>query len=153
VQRWAEVERIGREGDLVMVKGQIVPDDERSSESCLDYEINDLVQEHVEGQEKFDLVALAANLEEAGTWYYVVDCATCKAVIPFKHAPDDEPILPFPTMRVRCLDCHADHTYAPDLIHTAERQPQAGFSKEIDHLLTRVTAIEKHLGIDKKIAA
>jgi hypothetical protein len=29
----------------------------------------------------------------------------------------------------------------------------AGFAKEIDLLLTRVTAIEKHLGIDKKIAA
>jgi hypothetical protein len=29
----------------------------------------------------------------------------------------------------------------------------AGFAKEIDHLLTRVAAIEKHLGIDKKIAA
>ena len=29
----------------------------------------------------------------------------------------------------------------------------AGFAKEIDHLLTRVTEIEKHLGIDKKIAA
>jgi hypothetical protein len=37
--------------------------------------------------------------------------------------------------------------------HTAKRQPQAGFSKEIDHLLTRVTAVEKHLGIGKKIAA
>jgi hypothetical protein len=99
-----------------MVKGQIEPDDERSSESCLHCEINDLVPEHVEGPEKFDLVALAAKLEEAGTWYYVVDCATCKAVIPFKHAPEDEPILRFPTMRVRCLHCHTDHTYAPDLI-------------------------------------
>jgi uncharacterized protein YktB (UPF0637 family) len=29
----------------------------------------------------------------------------------------------------------------------------AGFSKEIDHLLTRVVAIEKHLGMGKKIAA
>jgi archaellum component FlaC len=29
----------------------------------------------------------------------------------------------------------------------------AGFAKEIDHLLARVTEIEKHLGIDKKIAA
>jgi hypothetical protein len=36
-----------------MVKGQIVPDDERSSESCPHSEIHDLVQEHVEGQEKF----------------------------------------------------------------------------------------------------
>jgi predicted RNase H-like nuclease (RuvC/YqgF family) len=29
----------------------------------------------------------------------------------------------------------------------------AGFAKEIDHLLTRVAEIEKHLGIGKKIAA
>jgi predicted nuclease with TOPRIM domain len=29
----------------------------------------------------------------------------------------------------------------------------AGFAKEIDHLLARVAEIEKHLGIDKKIAA
>jgi hypothetical protein len=28
----------------------------------------------------------------------------------------------------------------------------AGFAKEIDHLLTRVNEIERHLGIDKKIA-
>jgi hypothetical protein len=95
---------MGREGDLVMVKGQIVPDDERSSESCPHCEINDLVQEHVEGQ--------AANLEEAVTWCYVVDCAMCKAVIPFKHAPEDEPILRFPTMRVRCLHCHGSHVRA-----------------------------------------
>jgi hypothetical protein len=51
-----------REGDLMMLKGQIVPDDERSSESCLRREINDLVREHVEDQEKFDLVALPENL-------------------------------------------------------------------------------------------
>jgi hypothetical protein len=29
----------------------------------------------------------------------------------------------------------------------------AGFGKEIDHALERIAAIEKHLGIDKKIAA
>ncbi len=29
----------------------------------------------------------------------------------------------------------------------------AGFAKEIDHLLARVAEIEKHLGLDKKIAA
>jgi septation ring formation regulator EzrA len=28
-----------------------------------------------------------------------------------------------------------------------------GFQKEIDHALERIAAIEKHLGIDKKIAA
>ena len=29
----------------------------------------------------------------------------------------------------------------------------AGFAKEIDHLLTRVAEIEKHLGLDKNLAA
>jgi|SRR5271157_1311913 len=29
----------------------------------------------------------------------------------------------------------------------------AGYSKEIDHTLARIAAIEKHLGIEKKIAA
>jgi hypothetical protein len=29
----------------------------------------------------------------------------------------------------------------------------AGFRKEIDHALDRIAAIEKHLGLDKKIAA
>jgi hypothetical protein len=114
-----------------MVKGQIVPDDETSSESCLHCEIHDLVQEQVEGQEKFDLAALAANLEEAETWYYVVDCATCKAVIPFKHAPEDEEILSFPTMRVRCLHCHTDHTYTPDLIsHRKAAAPSEIFKED-----------------------
>jgi hypothetical protein len=47
---------MGHEGGLVMLKGQIVPDDETSSESCPHCEIHDLVQEQVEGQEKFDLV-------------------------------------------------------------------------------------------------
>jgi hypothetical protein len=120
---------MGREGGLVMVKGQIVPDDERSSESCLHCGTNDLVEEHIEGQEKFDLVALAANSEEAGTWYYVVDCATCKAVIPFKHAPEDEPILRFPAMRVRCLHCHTDHSYAPDLISHRKTAVPSGIFK------------------------
>jgi hypothetical protein len=32
-----------------------MPEDERSAESCLHCEINDLVQERVEGQEKVDL--------------------------------------------------------------------------------------------------
>ena len=118
-----------------MVKGQVVPQDESSSESCLHCEINDLVQEHIEGQEKVDLVALAANLEEAATWFYVVDCATCKAVIPFKHAPEGEPIVCFPTMTVRCFQCHSITRTRLTSFHTARRHPHAGFSTEIDNLL------------------
>ena len=48
-----------------MVRDQIVPPDDRSSEGCLHCEINDLVQEHIEGQEKVDIVALTANMAES----------------------------------------------------------------------------------------
>ena len=41
---------IEEERDMVS-KREVVPEDERSSESCLHCEINDLVQEYVEGQE------------------------------------------------------------------------------------------------------
>ena len=46
-------------------KREVVPEDERSSESCLHCEINDLIQEHVEGEEKVDLVDLAAKMAES----------------------------------------------------------------------------------------
>jgi hypothetical protein len=97
----------------------VVPD-EHSLESC---ESNGLVQEHIEGQEKANIAELAANLEKAGTWYYVVDCATCKALIPFKYTPEDEPVLCFPTMTVRCFHCHTAHTYAPGLISHRKAVP------------------------------
>jgi hypothetical protein len=112
-----------------MVKGQMAAHDERSSETCRDCDINDGVQEDVAGQEKADPVALAANLEEAGTWYYVVDCATCKAVVPFKYAPEGEPIVCFPTMNVRCFQCNTDHTYAADLISHRKAAAPCGISK------------------------
>jgi hypothetical protein len=40
-------------------------------------------------------------------------------------------------------------------LETIKQQLQnvAGFGKEIDHALERIAAIEKHLGISKKIAA
>jgi hypothetical protein len=112
-----------------MVKGQMAAQDERSSEICLHCDINDVVQKDVAGQEKADPVALTANLEEAGTWYYVVDCATCKAVVPFKYAPEGEPIVCFPTMNVRCFQCNTDHTYAADLIsHRKTAAPRGIFN-------------------------
>ena len=46
-------------------KREVVPSDERASESCLHCEINDLVQEHVETGEPVDIVALAANMAES----------------------------------------------------------------------------------------
>ena len=42
-----------------------MPQDERSSENCLHCEINDLVQEHIEGQEKVDIMELAARMAES----------------------------------------------------------------------------------------
>ena len=47
-------------------KREVAPPDERASESCLHCEINDLVQEHVEGlEEPVNIVALAANIAES----------------------------------------------------------------------------------------
>ena len=48
--RWADSLSTLTHADLVIVEGQIVPQDERSSESPS--EINEFVQEHVEGREK-----------------------------------------------------------------------------------------------------
>jgi hypothetical protein len=42
-----------------------VPEDESLSETCLHCEINDLVQEYIEGQEKVDIVDLAARMAES----------------------------------------------------------------------------------------
>jgi hypothetical protein len=50
----------------VVSKREVIPQDERAPESCLHCEINDLVQEHVEGlDEPVDIVALAANIAES----------------------------------------------------------------------------------------
>ena len=47
-------------------KREVVPQDELASESCLHCEINDLVQDLVEGlEEPVDIVALAANIAES----------------------------------------------------------------------------------------
>ena len=48
-----------------MVKDRIVAQDDNSSESCLHCEINDLVQEYIEGQEKVDIMELAARMAES----------------------------------------------------------------------------------------
>jgi hypothetical protein len=42
-----------------------VPGDESSSERCLHCEINDLVQEYIEGQEKVDISDLSATMAES----------------------------------------------------------------------------------------
>jgi hypothetical protein len=50
----------------VVSKREVVPEDQSASESCLHCEINDLVQEHVEGlEEPVDIVALAVKIAES----------------------------------------------------------------------------------------
>ena len=98
------------------VNGQLVPQDECSSDGGLHCAIDERVVEHKQVHREVVILDPAPNSEAAGSWYYVVDCATCKAVIPFKHAPEGEPILRFPTMGVRCFQCRTVHTYASDLV-------------------------------------
>jgi hypothetical protein len=98
------------------VNGQLVPQDECSPNGGLHCAIDERVVEHNQVRREVVTADPVPNSEEAGSWYYVVDCATCKAVIPFKHAPEGEPILRFPTMGVRCFQCRTVHTYAADLV-------------------------------------
>jgi hypothetical protein len=42
-----------------------VPKDETSSENCLHCEINDVVREHIEGQDTVDIADLAARMAES----------------------------------------------------------------------------------------
>jgi hypothetical protein len=47
-------------------KREVVQKDERAPENCLHCEINDVVQEHVDGlEEPVDIVSLAANMAES----------------------------------------------------------------------------------------
>jgi hypothetical protein len=131
---------------------RMVTHDEGSSQSRLNCEINELVQKHVEGQERVDTADPASNPEDAGTWYYVVDCAICKAVIPFKHAPEGEPILRFPTMGVRCFQCRTVHTYAADLVSYRKAvAPRESFKRD-EPLYARDDAGETSPSEDRSLA-
>jgi hypothetical protein len=70
------------------------------------------------------------NSDEAGRWYYFVDCASCNEPIPFKQepSPEDNPIVRVPTMKVRCPHCRKDHTYAGDLISRSQVSQEARLS-------------------------
>ena len=46
-------------------KREVVAKDERASESCLHCEINDLVQEYIDGQDNVDIAELAARMAES----------------------------------------------------------------------------------------
>jgi hypothetical protein len=61
---------VGRQGEIeeerdMVSKREVVPQDEGALESCLHCEINDLVQEHVDGLEQVDVVAMAAKIAES----------------------------------------------------------------------------------------
>jgi hypothetical protein len=49
----------------VRVKRQVLPQHERSSENCLHCEINEVVREHIEGQENVDIADLAPRMVES----------------------------------------------------------------------------------------
>ena len=55
---------IEKERDMVS-KREVVPEDESALESCLHCEINDLVQEHIEGQETVDVAQVVARMAES----------------------------------------------------------------------------------------
>jgi hypothetical protein len=68
----------------------------------------------------------------------------------FEHADKQ-----FEATHDRLRDMSAEITVIHRRVERSEElgASNAGFAKEIDHLLTRVAELEKHLGIDKKIAA
>jgi hypothetical protein len=55
----------GEEERDVASKREVVPEDENSSENCLHCEINDVVREDIESQEKVDIADLAARMAES----------------------------------------------------------------------------------------
>jgi hypothetical protein len=107
----------------------MMPQIESSPESSLHLEMSGPAVEPNAAQGKVEVGDLVPNSEEGGTWYYVVDCAACKATIPFKHAPEGEPILRFPTMRVRCFQCRAVLAYAADLVSHRKAVAPRGIPK------------------------
>jgi hypothetical protein len=52
-------------GKRVVSKREVVSPDDRASESCLHCEINDLVQEHIEGRETIEMAEVAARMAES----------------------------------------------------------------------------------------
>jgi len=54
-----------RRGKRLVSKREVGPQDESALESCLHCEINDLVQEHIEGQETVDVAQVVARMAES----------------------------------------------------------------------------------------
>jgi len=89
---------------------------------------------------KEDIARLDARIDDLKT----------EMIDQFEHADKQ-----FRTMHDRLREVSAEIAVIHRRIERLEElgASNAGFAKEIDHLLTRVSEIEKHLGIDKKIAA
>jgi predicted secreted Zn-dependent protease len=79
-----------------------------------------------------------------------IDDLKTEMIDQFEHADKQ-----FRATHDRMRDMAAEITVIHRRVERLEEQgaSNAGLAKEIDHLLTRVAEIEKHLGIDKKIAA
>jgi hypothetical protein len=58
------LERSRKEREVVS-KREVVPQDERASGGCPHCEINDLVQEYIDGQDNVDIAELAARMAES----------------------------------------------------------------------------------------
>jgi hypothetical protein len=91
----------------------------------------------------------AVASDVAGIKGEVVDLKT-EMMAQFDHIDEQ-----FNAGHARLRDISAEIAVIHRRIQRLEEQgaSHAGFAKEIDHALERIAAIEKHLGIDKKIAA
>jgi septal ring factor EnvC (AmiA/AmiB activator) len=91
-----------------------------------------------------------ATKEEVGKLDTRIDDLKTEMIDQFEHA--DKQVR---ATHDRLRDIAAEIAVIHRRVERLEEQgaSNAGFAKEIDHLLTRVAEIEKHLGIDKKIAA
>ena len=91
--------------------------------------------------------ALADDI--AGVKGEIADLKT-EMIARFKHVDTQ-----FRGVDERLRHLHSEIALIHRRIERLEEQgaSNAGFAKEIDHLLARVAEIEKHLGLDKKIAA
>jgi septal ring factor EnvC (AmiA/AmiB activator) len=78
-----------------------------------------------------------------------IDDLRTEMIDQFEHADKQ-----FEATHDRLRDMSAEITVIHRRVERLEEQgaSNAGFAKEIDHLLMRVAEIERHLGIDKKIA-
>jgi septal ring factor EnvC (AmiA/AmiB activator) len=95
------------------------------------------------------VVTHMATKEDVAKLETRIDDLRTEMIDQFEHADKQ-----FEATHDRLRDMSAKITVIHRRVERLEEQgaSNAGFAKEIDHLLTRVAEIERHLGIDKKIA-